>query len=129
MIFNMISILCAFYTFLVKIHGHRGSQGVLGKGKGTWVAWPLLLPCPCQGVRLALCPGVRGGAPRGAKFPVTPKFCAPPRAPGQRGAPGKGKARAEARPPMCPCPCQGPLGCPCGHVFSQEWYRHHITYI
>ena len=43
-----------FHTFLVKIHGHRGGQGMLGMGRGkrTWAPGP----GPGAHVRLSLTP-------------------------------------------------------------------------
>ena len=46
-------------------------------------------------------------------------------------SPAAARARARAHGPMCPwtqgAQGLGPGACgPCGHVFSQERYRHHI---
>ena len=37
---DLIYYIRYFHTFLVKSHGHRGGQGVLVKGKGTWAPGP-----------------------------------------------------------------------------------------
>ena len=37
---DFIYYILDFHTFLVKSHGHRGGQGPLVKGKGTWAPGP-----------------------------------------------------------------------------------------